>query len=43
MEIKKNIIYGNVDFVEISRLDSSDIDNKKDWNNAKILWKMLKK
>lgn len=42
-KLKKNIIYGNVDFVEISRLDSSDIDNKKDWNNAKILWKMLKK
>jgi len=40
---KKNIIYGNVDFIQISRLDSSDIDNKNDWDNAKILWKMLKK
>jgi pseudaminic acid cytidylyltransferase len=40
---KKNIIYGNVDFVEISRLDSSDIDNIEDWKIAKTLWKMVNK
>ena len=42
-KLKKNIIYGNVGFIEISRLESSDIDNKSDWNNAKILWKMINK
>ena len=42
-KLKKNIIYGNVDFVQISRLESSDIDNKNDWNNAKILWKIKNK
>ena len=42
-KLKKNIIYGNVGFIELSRLGSSDIDNIKDWNNAKILWKMLNK
>ena len=43
MENKKNIIYGNVDFIEIPRLGSFDIDNINDWNNAKLLWKILKK
>ena len=42
-KFKKKIIHGNVGFIEISRLDSSDIDNKKDWDNAKTLWKMLNK
>ena len=42
-KLKKDIISGNVEFIQISRLDSSDIDNKNDWDNAKILWKMLKK
>lgn len=40
---KKNIIYGNVDFIEIPKFGSTDIDDKKDWDNAKILWKILNK
>ena len=39
---KKNIIFGKVDFVEIPKFQSIDIDDKKDWNDAKILWKILK-
>lgn len=40
---KKNIIYGNVDFIEIPRLDSSDIDTAEDWKIAKTLWKISNK
>ena len=40
---KKNIINGNVGFIEIGKFDSIDIDNKEDWINAKILWSMSKK
>jgi len=37
---RKKIFQGNSDFIEIPKLNSQDIDNYKDWQNAKILWKL---
>jgi len=39
----KNILYGNVDFIELKKLESIDIDTMYDWNNAKIIWKISTK
>jgi len=37
---RKKIFQGKSDFIEIPKLNSQDIDNYKDWQNAKILWKL---
>ncbi len=36
---KKKIFYGNVDFIELDKLRSQDIDDINDWKIAEILWK----
>jgi len=39
---RKKIFLGNSEFLEISKFESHDIDNIKDWNTAEKIWKFNK-